>query len=336
MEYKSVKGFSGWAQTGFLFAFLGLGFILAGGAQLLMTLQILPAGTPITDADAMMKAMLAPQNVGMARAIQVVGTFLLLFVPALLWSLVSNGKNMFWLGFNKYVNVKQIGIGFLIILAAGFAAAPLADLSKNIVAHFPSLDATAKRMEDLYNLQALALSNLKSFPEYITALFIMAFFPAMFEEVFFRGTIQNLLVKWWQKPMVAIFITSVIFSLIHLSVYLFLSRLALGFVLGLMFYYTKNIWVNIIAHFLNNAIALTGLYIMRNKPGKNNLDALDPHVHWSISLLCFAALIGLFYLLKKYSVVNRAKIDAKENLLIAAADPFSSFANNKIDSIGTE
>ena len=336
MEYKSVKGFSGWAQTGFLFAFLGLGFILAAGAQVLMTLQILPAGASLTDTDAMMKAMLSPQNVGMARAIQVVGTFLLLFVPALLWSLVSNGKNLFWLGFNKYINGFQIGIGFLIILAAGFAAAPLADLSKNIVSHFPSLDVMAKRMEDLYNEQALALSNLKSFPEYITALFIMAFFPAMFEEVFFRGTIQNLLVKWWQKPMVAIFVTSVIFSLIHLSIYLFLSRLALGFVLGLMFYYTKNIWVNIIAHFLNNAIALTGLYMMRNKPGKNNLDALDPQVHWSISLLCIAALVGLFYLLKKYSVMNRVRIDVKENLLIAASDPFRSFANNETHTSGAE
>jgi len=189
-------------------------------------------------------------------------------------------------------------------------------------------------MEALYNEQALALSNLKSFPEYIVALFIMAFFPAMFEEVFFRGTIQNLLVKWWQRPMVAIFVTSVIFSLIHLSIYLFMSRLALGFVLGLMFYYTKNIWVNIVAHFLNNAIALTGLYIMRDKPGKNNLEALDPQVHWSISLLCFAALIGLILLLKKYSVMNRARIDAKENLLIAAADPFRSFANNETGNSG--
>ncbi len=334
MEYKSVKGFSGWAQTGFLFAFLGLGFLLAGGAQLVMTLQILPAGTSITDGEAMMKAMLAPQNVNMARAIQVVGTFLLLFIPALLWSLVCNGKNMFWLGFNKYVSLQQVIIGFLIMMAAGFAAAPLADLSKNIVANFPSLDVAAKKMEALYNEQALALSNLKSFPEYIVALFIMAFFPAMFEEVFFRGTIQNILVKWWQKPMVAIFVTSVIFSLIHLSVYLFLSRLALGFVLGLMFYYTKNIWVNIIAHFLNNSIALTGLYLMRDTPGKNKMDALEPDFHWSLSLLCVAALIGLIFLLKKYSAMNRAKIDAKENLLIAASDPFRSFAHHQTENSG--
>ena len=67
----------------------------------------------------------------------------------------------------------------------------------------------------------------------------------------------------------------------------------------------------------------------------HNLDALDPQVHWSISLLCFAALIGLLYLLKKYSVLNRAKIDAKENLLTAAADPFRSFALNETEDSGT-
>ena len=40
MEYKSVKGFSGWGQLGFLFAFLGAGFVLAAIAQLLCCLKV--------------------------------------------------------------------------------------------------------------------------------------------------------------------------------------------------------------------------------------------------------------------------------------------------------
>ena len=318
MEYKSVKGFTGWAQLGFLFAFLGAGFILAGFAQLLM----LPKGVSLMsgNSEAIMKAVLAPENVGLLRASQAVGSFFLLFVPAYLWSFVSNGKNTFWLGFNKYFTGRQLFIGFLLIFAASIAAGPLEDLTKAITVHFPSLDALAKKMEDTYNAQVAAMTNLKNWGEYLIAIVIMAFLPAVFEEVFFRGALQNLFVKWWKAPILAIFVSSFIFSLIHASIYLFLSRLLLGFVLGLMYHKTKNIWVNILAHFLNNAIAVS---IMFFSPATST----DPHVHWMIGIIAIAVLTALFFYLDQISGKKVAQTDAKENLLIAAADPFRSFTN---------
>lgn len=327
MEYKSVKGFSGWAQLGFLFAFLGAGFVVTAGVQALFLIKMIPSGTDISDADVLMKAMVAPQNINPARVLQVVSTLFLLFLPAYFWSVISNGGKLFWLGFNKYFTVKQVFIGMLLIFAASLAAGPLADLSKNIVSHFPSINAMAQKMEDLYNAQVVALSNLKSWPEYLTALVIMAFFPAMFEEVFFRGALQNLLVKWWRAPFAAIFVTAFIFSLIHMSIYLFLSRLVLGFVLGLMYHKTKNIWVNILAHFINNAIAVTQMFYLSRQPTKPDINSLDPHIHWSVGVIGAILAVALFYYLDKISKRKIAQIDSKENLLIAAADPFRSFTN---------
>ncbi len=328
MEYRSVKGFTAWGQLGFLFAFLGLGFVLAGAAQAFFAIQMLPAGAKLTDTDVLMKAMLAPENVGFARGSQVIGTLLIMFMPAALWSFVSHGKSPLWLGFSKHLNVFQVLLGFMIIFTAAVASSPLADLSKFIVAHFPSLNAAAMSMDAKYNELAAAMSNLKSLQEYIVALFIMAFFPAMFEEVFFRGALQNLLIKWWQKPMFAIVVTSLLFSLIHGSIYLFLSRALLGFALGLMFYKTKNIWVNIIAHFLNNAIALTTLYITQKKTGKVDLEKIDPSLHWSFGLAGAVVLVGLFFLLTKYSTKNKRKIENEEKLLWPNVDPLHSFANH--------
>ena len=138
MQYKSVKGFSGWGQLGLLFAFLGVGFIFTAVAQLIIAVKMVPVGTSIfSSPDAIMKAMMDPKNIGLARLMQVAGTFFLLFVPAVLYSWITNGKNKFWLGFNKYLNGYQIVIGFFIIFAANVMAAPLADLSKTIIAHFP-------------------------------------------------------------------------------------------------------------------------------------------------------------------------------------------------------
>ena len=327
MEYKSIKGFTGFGQLGLLFLFLGLGFVLAAIAQLVIFVKAMPAGASLLDSNALMKVMADPKNVNAIRLSQVLGTFCLMFVPAALLSLIANGKNPFWLGFNKYVNYRQIALGFAIIFLANIAAGPLEDLSKAIVAKLPSLDAAAKKMEDQYAEQVKLLGNLKSWGEYFVAIFILAFFPAMFEELLFRGTLQNLLEKWWKAPLAAIIVSSIIFSVIHMSVYLFLSRAVLGFVLGWMFYKSRNIWVNIIAHFLNNALALTMLFSEYRSKGKVSMNSGDIKVEWWAGLLALAAIIVLFRLFNKFSEENRLRITTKEQALIAEKDPFHSIAN---------
>lgn len=331
MQYKSVKGYSPLAQLGILLVFFFIGFILAAGAQLIIGIQMIPDGVSLTDmSDAMMKAMLDPRNVGLARLAQVLGTFFLFFIPAVLYSLVTNGTNKFWLGFNNYLNTYQVIIGFLIIFAATILAAPIGDFTKDIVAHFPSLDLIAKKMEAAYNEQVMVLSNLRSWPEFLMAIAIMAFFPALFEEVFFRAGLQNLLVRWMGTPIIAIIITSLLFSLIHMSIYLFLSRAILGFVLGLMYHKSKNIWVNVITHFLNNAIAVAQLFWMSTHNQKMDITKLDPKIDWWYGLIALLALIFLFRLLNKYSIKNRAKIEAKEALLYAKGNTHNPFIQRQV------
>lgn len=329
MQYKSINGFSGGGALGMMIVFLGMGFILAGGAQLVIGMQLVPDGVSIEKmGDAILKALMDPKNVAMARLSQVLGTFLLLFIPAILYSLVVNGRNKFWLGFNPWFNWKQVFIGFLVILVANMLASPLADLSKWAVSHFPSLDAFAANLEKIYNEQVMALSNLKSWGEFVIAIFIMAFFPALFEELFFRGAMQNLFEKWWKSPLMAILVTSLIFSFIHFSVYLFLSRAVLGVVLGLLYYKTKNIWINIIAHFLNNAIAVAQLFYLSQHKQKIEVDQLDPQLPWWVGIIALVALYFLFIGLERYSTNSKAKILAREQVLTAKADPFHSFAQN--------
>lgn len=328
MQYKTVKGFSGAGALGMLLVFLGLGFILAGIVQFFIGMKMVPDGTPLEKmGDVLIKSMLDPKNVGLARLSQVLGSLCLLFIPAVLYCLVVHGKNAFWLGFNKYITPKQILVGFSIIFFANLAAGPVADFSKHIVASFPSLDAFAKKLEDAYNEQVLALSNLTSWPEYVMAIFIMAFFPALFEEIFFRGALQNLFHKWWKNPLAAILVSSVIFSIIHFSIYLFLTRLILGFVLGYMFYQTKNIWVNVWAHFLNNAFAVTQLFILSRQKEKLDLEKIEPGISWWLGLIALALVISLFRILKKISEENKTRIEAKEAVLLAEGDPFRSFAD---------
>lgn len=315
--FRSVKGLSGFAQLGILLAFLGLGFILAGIVQLLIGLKMVPDNASVTDPGVLANAMLEPKNVTYTRISQVIGTFFLFFIPAILFNLVAYGRNMFWLGFNRFFNSYQVLIAIFIILAGNFVAAPLVDLSKAVVSHFPDLDKLAKQLEEAYNAQVKILSNLRSWPEFLAALAIMAFFPAMFEEIFFRGVLQNLFERWWRIPWLAILVTSIIFSIFHASVYVFATRIVLGCVLGITFYLTRNIWINIIAHFINNGIALLQLFLLSKNNKPIEVESLDPKLDWGWTILAFLILAGLFMLMRNVSKVLRETIRNKELALVS-------------------
>lgn len=330
MEYRSVKGMNGWGQLGILLVFTGVGFILAGILQIAIAYQLVTKGLPMDKmGDAMVKALLLPENVTYSRIAQVVGTFLLLFVPAYAYMRICHGKNKFWLGFNKHINAVQIILGFFLIFLANIVANPLEELSKNLLANFPSINAMGMRMEIAYTEQVVAISNLKSWGEFFMAIVIMAFFPALFEEIFFRGAVQNLLEHWWKKPLLAVLATSLLFSLIHMSVFLFLSRAVLGFVLGLMYQRSKNLWVNIVAHFLNNTVAVIQLFWLSRHAQKIEVDKLDPNLPWWGAVIGLGFTIGLFILFERFSAKNRTQVAFEEQNLLEHSDVLHSFPENK-------
>jgi hypothetical protein len=158
--------------------------------------------------------------------------------------------------------------------------------------------------------------------------------PAVFEEVIFRGALQNLLSRWMKTPVWAIVITSIIFSAFHGSYEGFLPRFVLGFILGWMFYRTGNIWTNIAAHFINNAIGITTLYFY-SKPGQpTDLSKLDDRFPiW----LGAAGVIAVIALLVVFDKVSKNDIDrpGQEVLLPGYINPNNPFIA-EVDNIGNQ
>src|ERR1700739_4704210 len=100
MQYKSVKGFTGWAQLGMICVFTGVGFLVAGGIQWYFGSKALgPTSLPLAEqGDAMLKAILKPENSTYAQLSQIFGTFFLLFIPAFIFTIVCH-KRIEWAGF---------------------------------------------------------------------------------------------------------------------------------------------------------------------------------------------------------------------------------------------
>jgi membrane protease YdiL (CAAX protease family) len=126
----------------------------------------------------------------------------------------------------------------------------------------------------------------------------MAVLPAVGEEMLFRGGLQNFLTRATRSPWLSIIIVSGLFSLIHFSFFGFLPRLFLGLVLGAIFFYTQNLWLAVFAHFLNNAFAVTAMYVYVRQ-GKRMEQAMNDDVVSYWALLFLPVLIYLFMQLKK-------------------------------------
>ncbi|MBK8847776.1 MAG: CPBP family intramembrane metalloprotease [Bacteroidetes bacterium] len=105
-------------------------------------------------------------------------------------------------------------------------------------------------------------------------LVTVALIPAIGEELFFRGCIQQSLNTIFRKRFISIFITAFIFSAIHMQFYGFLPRLLLGLMLGWLMEYGRSIWVPIIAHFVNNASAVLIAFFLFKKDKSGNSSSI--------------------------------------------------------------
>ncbi len=245
--------------------------------------------------------------VNVSRFLNTMASVLVFLLPA--WILARNiSKNAFsHLGFNSVVGIRQL-IPLLLIMVAGIMlSGALGELNEKIP--LPgTLYAKAKKMEDEYKASMLSMANMKTVVDYLLALIVLAAAPAVCEEVLFRGAFQQVFIGWTKNKWTGIIITSIVFSAFHFSYFGFLPRVALGMVLGLIFFYSKNIWLNIFLHFLNNAMVVTQLYLA-SRMGKSIDKTMDENIPMWIGLIALALLFIFFRTFKKES---EAVLAAKE------------------------
>jgi len=125
-----------------------------------------------------------------------------------------------------------------------------------------AFESKLRAMETAAEKATLAFLNMTSLGDYLLALGIMAILPAIGEEFLFRGVLQKLFHARFSNPHIAIWITAIIFSAIHMQFFGFFPRMIMGAALGYLFYWSGSLWLSIAAHFFNNAFAVTVAYFV--------------------------------------------------------------------------
>jgi uncharacterized protein len=298
MYDNNSKGVSYTAGFFMLIAFAIVGILIASFISIPVWTSM--TGKSIT---AMQNEMDDPANSNAVKVIQCITAVVGFFIPAVFTAFLLNRKPMKLIGFSAKINWKQVSLVLAIMFTAIFVSFFLSYLNEKIPIT-QSWKLKFDKMENDYNNQVQAIIGLNSPGEYILALIIMAFLPALCEETLFRGGLQNFLTRSTKMPWLSVVIVSLLFSAAHFSYYGFLSRFFLGVILGLLYQYSGKIWLNIIAHFLNNAFALTALYIYKLQ-GKPLKETMADTSSTTLGILALPVLLILLYWFYKISATKK-------------------------------
>ena len=198
------------------------------------------------------------EGLNLMRYFQIMSHVGLFIVPALAFAFILSHNPLKYLGFAANSGLRRLVLGSLIMLVAAPLSAYVFELNQHM--HFPdglkSVETWMRNMETTAEQMTRYFVAVDTWQSLLFNVFMIAVIPSIGEELIFRGLIQKLFTQWTRNQHIAVLITAILFSAMHLQFFSFLPRFVLGMLLGYMFVWSGNIWVPIVAHFVNNLAAL--------------------------------------------------------------------------------
>lgn len=118
---------------------------------------------------------------------------------------------------------------------------------------------------------------------------MIALIPALGEEFLFRGTIQRIFTEWFGNEHLAVWLAALVFSLMHYQFLGLVPRVMLGALFGYLFVWTGSIWIAVLAHFVNNCLAVVYYYVFYQ--GKLEIEADQIGMEKNAALMIMASVV---------------------------------------------
>ena len=198
------------------------------------------------------------------QAVNHLGTFLL---PALAyWYLIERRT---WSQFSVRPVSAIAGFSLIALIVIAFMPFDGLIIEWNQNLHLPDTLAPVEQwMQDKEKgLEGITkfLTTFKTTGQLLVAILVIGIIPAIGEEVLFRGVLQRNLSYWTGNVHVGIWLAAALFSAIHIQFLGFFPRMLLGALFGYLYLWSGNIWVAILAHFVNNGFTVLMVYLHQNK-----------------------------------------------------------------------
>ena len=245
------------------------------------------------------------QSTGSLKWLQFLQTTAMFLVPpilcAKLWD--KNHQAVSWLKLNKGANVEVICMAIALMICAVPGINLLSDLNSKIQLPecLDSIEQILKQQEAAAAALTERFLKADSGWEVLLNIGLMALLPAFAEEFTFRGTLQQILsnspkdgltaknevnraLVAKKRSSMAIWITAIVFSAIHMQFYGFIPRMLMGAMFGYVFVWTGSIWIPVLMHFTNNCMAVVAYSILEHSE-KNIADTFGAGDTWGIGAI---------------------------------------------------
>lgn len=214
-----------------------------------------------------------------------------------------------WLAFlrlNRTIKLINVILGILFIASSFPLAQWLFQVNKAI-----PLPDWATTMENSAGGLITGLLRMDTPGELLFNLLIIALIPAIGEELLFRGVIQQKLAYFTRRPELAVWLAAILFSAFHLQFMGFLPRLLLGAVLGYLLFWTGNMWIPILAHFMNNAVQILVAYFLPDQLSNMNVENPQP-IPFTIAVISTIFVLAIGYTIRRYNAPQQNHFSAEE------------------------
>lgn len=226
-----------WQRIALLFMLFVVGAMLTGGLQMLL-------------------AALTDKQQAVARITVVCQDLLAFVLPALITALLLTRLPADFLGLRSFPRGRQL----LLWLGATLVAQPIVEGINALCEMLPWPEAVLK-LEAIANESVAALLGAPTAINIVICLLILSLLTGLSEELFFRGALQNIFRSRPMSAHLSIWLTAIIFSLMHFQPIGFIPRMLLGAMFGYAAVRTNSTWTAVCCHALNNALALIQLVI---------------------------------------------------------------------------
>ncbi len=243
-----------------------------------------------------------PDYIDLLKFFQVVQSFGLFIVPPFILGWFFSGNSFRYLMLNKKTGWQNSVLTVLVVASA----IPLINYTAHLNTQISLPDFMSSIEEWMIQMEDTAQELIEKFvkADNLNALFlnilIIAVIPAIGEELLFRGVIQRLFTEWTKSAHAGIWISAVIFSAMHLQFYGFIPRTLLGVLFGYMLVWSGSIWIPVLAHFVNNAAAVTVYYFIQRNRIDENIESIGTNpgewIYLLLSLMFLLFFLGMFFL----------------------------------------
>ncbi len=203
-------------------------------------------------------------NLSVLKFYQVIYSTGMFIIPPFIIAYLVHNKVSAYLFLTKKVLLSQILLASICIVVA----LPLINLLADINAHLqlPQFLSGVEQWMKEAELQAEQVTKkflvMDTPYDLFINLIVIAVIPAFGEELLFRGVIQRIFSKLTNNVHWGIFISAFIFAALHMQFFGFLPRIAMGMLFGYLLIWTRSLWVPILAHLVNNGMAVCVSYFI--------------------------------------------------------------------------